>query len=291
MVKWLNHSAEGEVSVSRVALQIRGQVAEVVVGDGRRRNALDGRGWDELAETMRGLAESDTVRAVVVHGAGDTFCAGSDMTEWQDADLDAVERSFERMEAAFRAIEECPVPVVAEIRGAAAGAGCQLALACDVRVMAHSARIGMPIARLGILPSPAFASRLAAVAGPAIARELLYTGKLLDGPAAVRSGLANHAVPDAELTAYVARLVADITTQPRAAVRAAKAAVTAATWQPPRARSGPAVSPADFRAGVASFLASRARGRLSSRRPPRPSRTTRHWPRWLPAGRIWPRRA
>ncbi|MGH3380353.1 MAG: enoyl-CoA hydratase/isomerase family protein, partial [Actinoallomurus sp.] len=158
-----------------IQVEINGPVAAVVVGDGRRRNALNGAGWDLLARTMRDVAEPTAVRAVVLRGAGDTFCAGSDMTEWRDADIVAVERSFARMEAAFRAIEECPVPVVAEIRGAAAGAGCQLALACDLRVMARSARIGMPIARLGILPSPAFASRLAAVAGPAVARELLYT--------------------------------------------------------------------------------------------------------------------
>lgn len=237
-----------------IQLEIKSPVAEVVVGDGRRRNALRGPGWDLLARTMRDVADSPAVRAVVLRGAGDTFCAGSDMTEWQDADIVAVERSFARMEAAFRAMEECPIPVVAEIRGAAAGAGCQLALACDLRVMARSARIGMPIARLGILPSPAFASRLVAVAGAAFARELLYTGRLLDAPVAVDIGLVNHAVPDAELSAHVAGLVAEITRQPPAAVRAAKAAVTAGTWQPPRRAVGPAVAAADFRAGVAAFL-------------------------------------
>ncbi|HEX6443981.1 MAG TPA: enoyl-CoA hydratase/isomerase family protein [Streptosporangiales bacterium] len=245
------------MQTSGVAVEIEGPVAEVVVGTGRRRNAMTGAGWDRLAVVLRNVAASSAVRAVVVRGAGETFCAGSDMTEWQDADLAQVERSFARMEAAFRAIEECPVPVVAEIRGAAAGAGCELALACDLRVMARSARIGMPIARLGILPSPAFASRLAAVAGPAVARELLYTGRLLDAPAAVSAGLANHAVPDAELTVYVAGLVAEITDQPPAAVRAAKAAVTAGTWRPSRVPTGPAVSPADFYAGISAFLSHR----------------------------------
>lgn len=235
-------------------MEINGPVAEVVVGTGRRRNALTSAGWDRLAGLLRDVAASSAVRVVVIRGAGDTFCAGSDMTEWQHADLDAVERSFDRMEAAFRAIEECPVPVVAEIRGDAAGAGCQLALACDLRVMARSARIGMPIARLGILPSPAFASRLAAVAGPAVARELLYTGRLLDAREAVGARLANHAVPDPELTGYVTGLVTEIAGQPAAAVRSAKAAVTAGTWQPPRP-AGPAVSAPDFYAGVAAFLA------------------------------------
>lgn len=122
------------------------------------------------------------------------------MTDWVDADSAYVEKSFARMEEAFSAIEDCPVPVVAEIRGVAAGAGCQLALACDLRLMADSARIGMPIARLGILASPAFAARMVALTGPSVARELLYTGRLVDARTAVELGLADHQVPEAQLT-------------------------------------------------------------------------------------------
>ncbi len=240
--------------VRPVAVEADGTVAVVTIGDGRRHNALGGAGWDRLARLMTEMATCETLRAVVVRGAGDTFCAGSDIAEWLDASPAEVDRSFARMEAALRTVERCPVPVIAEIRGTAAGAGCQLALACDLRVMACTARIGMPIARLGILPSPAFASRLTALAGPAVARELFYTGRLLDGPEAVRAGLVDHCVPDDAVAHHVAALLADITRHPPAAVRAAKAAVAAGTWQPPRAPYGLSASYPDFTAAVAGFL-------------------------------------
>lgn len=150
------------------------------------------------------------------------------MTDWVDADSGYVEESFAHMEAAFTAIEDCPVPVIAEIRGVAAGAGCQLALACDLRFMADSARIGMPIARLGILASPAFAARMVALAGPAAARELLYTGRLVDAPTAVDLGLADDSVPEEHLAARTSGLAAAVAEQPPEAIRAAKLAVAAA---------------------------------------------------------------
>ena len=243
------------VRQEHVRLHVEDDVAVLTIGSGRRRNALTSAGWRLLEQRTGDVASLPSVRAVLVRGEGGTFCAGSDMTEWADAGPDAVEESFARMEAAFRAIEQCPVPVVAEVRGVAAGAGCQLALACDLRLMADSARIGMPIARLGILPSPAFAARLINLAGPSLARRLLYTGRLLDAPAAVTAGLADEHVPDAELAERINGLLAEITSQPTAAVRAAKSAVTAATAALPQRPPGPVVSYQDFRRGVTDFLA------------------------------------
>jgi enoyl-CoA hydratase/carnithine racemase len=141
-------------------------VATVTLGNGRRRNALTRAAWTSLENVVAGLGADPAVRVVVVRGRGGTFCSGSDLTEWAGADADLVEDSFARMESAFRAVEQCQVPVVAAITGVAAGAGCQLALACDLRFIADSAHIGMPIARHGILASPAFAARLSTLVGP-----------------------------------------------------------------------------------------------------------------------------
>ncbi|MEU8824940.1 enoyl-CoA hydratase/isomerase family protein [Streptomyces sp. NPDC048636] len=240
-----------------IATSRSGAITEIRIGDGSRRNALPGRDWARLARRVRELGASRSVRVLVVRGHGDTFCAGSDMTDWVDADPGYVEESFAHMEEAFCAIEDCPVPVVAEIRGVAAGAGCQLALACDLRLMADSARIGMPIVRLGILASPAFAARLVAVAGPATTRELLYTGRLVDAHTAVALGLADHHVPEADLTARTDRLVAGIAEQPAAAIHAAKLAVTAALTPQRRATAAnprAAVAPSHFSRAVAAFL-------------------------------------
>lgn len=234
-----------------------GGTARVVVGDGRRRNALSSQGWTAVRDAFADLSQDPDIRVVVVRGAGDTFCAGSDLTEWAGVDEAHVEDSFARMESAFRAVEACPVPVIAQVSGVAAGAGCQLALACDLRVVTGGARVGMPIARLGIRTSPSFAARMNMLAGPSVTRDLLYTGRLLDGAEAVSAGLADRCVREDELAGTVDRTAARIARQPAEAVRAAKGAVEAAL-APVRTATlhngGPAVAFDRFRGAVADFV-------------------------------------
>ncbi|MGH3625897.1 MAG: enoyl-CoA hydratase/isomerase family protein [Sciscionella sp.] len=239
---------------SAVHLQLDGPIAMITVGTGKRRNALNREDWQDLRTQLDELAGDLSVRAVVIQGAGGTFCAGSDMTEWVGADAEQIEESFARMEAAFRAVERSPVPVVAVIRGDAAGAGCQLALACDIRVMADTARIGMPIARLGILPSPAFAARMLRLAGAELTGEMLYTGRSLDARRAVSIGLASSRIAEQDLDSHLTQLLADIARQPAVAIRAAKRALRVATGEPPQQRIGPAVDHATFQRGINNFL-------------------------------------
>lgn len=185
------------------------------------------------------------------------FCAGSDLQEWVEADPDFVEESFARMESAFRAIEQCSVPVIAEVHGTAAGAGCQLALACDMRFLANSARIGMPIARLGIKASPAFAARILSLAGPGTTRHMLYTGTLPDASEAVRLGLADQQAPDDDLPELTAQVLARIAERPTATLRAAKRAVSQAlapTRQASAGNNDTMIEPGDFRDGITRFL-------------------------------------
>lgn len=243
---------------ANVTVHSQGSAAEVVLGSGGSANALGHNDWRALELTFRELALDEQIRVIVVRGSGRTFSAGSDLREWVHAAPDDVDRAFAAMEAACTAIEECPTPVIAQINGVAAGAGCQLALACDLRVFADDARIGMPIARLGILVSPAFAARLALLAGHGLARELLYTGRLLDAAEAVAAGLANRRVPSSELTGATRELADAVAAQPRAALVAAKQAVSVGL-SPTRAAadsfaSGPAVSYEDFQRGVTAFL-------------------------------------
>ncbi len=246
-----------DTAAELVTVRSGAPVAEITVGNATKRNALTGAGWARLKQGIDALADDGVTRVIVLRGRSGTFCAGSDMTEWVGAGTDAVEDSFARMEAAFRSVEDCSVPVVADVRGVAAGAGCQLALACDMRFMADTARIGMPVVRLGINASPAFAARMVTLAGPSRARQLLYTGELLGASAAVDWGLADQALPEAELGEYTARVSAAIAEQPPAAVRAAKQAVTTAlaptrratTWQ-----EGSAVDPDAFPAAIADLF-------------------------------------
>jgi enoyl-CoA hydratase len=245
-------------------------VVRVTLGAGRRGNALATGDWEALERLFRSLAGDGEVRAVLLAGRGGTFSAGSDLREWVTAEPADVAAGFTRIEAALVAVEELPVPVVAAVDGVAAGAGCQLALACDLRLLAGTASLGMPVARLGVLVSPDFAARISRLSSPGVARDLLYTGRLVGAAEAVRFGLATRSVPPAGLPAAAGTLAATIAAQPPAAIRAAKRAVTApgcgSPGQHPPRQSTPGVAPAEFRAAATAFL---ARGASPGRTDPR----------------------
>lgn len=234
-------------------------VARIVLDTGNPANAMTSHGWARLAIVVGELARDESLRVAVISGPERSpFSAGSDVREWVDADPGLVEASFARMEEAFTAIERLPVPVIASVRGVAAGAGCQLACACDLRIVAERSRIGMPIARWGILVSAPFAARLTMLTGPGVARDLLYTGRLVTGPEAVRLGLASRCVPERDLVAATEEAVAAIAAQPAAAVRAAKRAVDAAL-APIRSAAlaqaaGPSAEYTDLQHGLSQFL-------------------------------------
>jgi enoyl-CoA hydratase len=244
-----------------VRIEHEGRVARVVIGSGVRRNALRSSGWVAIERAMRRLAADDGLRAVIVEGAAGWFCAGSDIRDWVRATPEQVELSFSRMEAACTAIEELPVPVIAKVRGPAAGAGCQLALACDLRVLADNASMGMPIAWLGILISPMFANRLATHCGAAVAGDMLYTGRMVGAREAVALGLANVSVPGDELDRHVEIVIDAILRASDASIRAVKIALQSLA-SPARvaaraAASKPAVSDEDFRRRVNAFVQGR----------------------------------
>ena len=208
-------------------------VVTIEVGDGSRRNALGVRDWRELRSVVGAAAHDPATSVIVLVGTGTTFSAGSDISEWADAGPDDVDGSFAEMERCFRAVERAPVPVVAAVEGVAVGAGCQLALACDVVVMGETARMGMPIVRLGILPSAAFAARVCSRVGPALAADLYLTGRLLSGLEAAAVGLVARVVSDGEALAQATELAWGIADSPRVAVRAAKRAVHAVSRTDP----------------------------------------------------------
>jgi enoyl-CoA hydratase len=199
--------------------------AVIIVGNGERRNAMSVEDWQHLRTVSNTL--DPTVHAVVIRGHGDMFCSGSDMREWQHASGQEVDVTFAVMEAALQAVEAISVPTVAMIQGAATGAGCQLALACDIQLAARSSRIGMPVAQLGILLSAPFATRLSMRIGPARAKELLYSGRLLNAEEAAAIGLISRVVEDEDLEGELNALLKTWNGQPITTLRAAKAAVNA----------------------------------------------------------------
>jgi enoyl-CoA hydratase len=246
-------------AVPAVSVTREGVLATVTVGRGDRTNALATDDWLALAVVMRDLGEDDDLGAVVITGSGGaSFSAGSQMTEWIGAAAADVERSFAAMEAALTAVESLPVPVVAQIRGAALGAGCQLACACDLRVIGRHARIGMPIARWGILVPATFAARVALLTGPAVARDLLLTGRAVGGEEALRLGLASVCVAEGQLERQTASVVGSMLAHPPVAIRAAKRAVdTLVGAERERLRGlplGPSADYASLQVGLSALL-------------------------------------
>lgn len=211
----------------RVATSVDGTIARITIGNGQRRNALTPHDWSELRAAITDLGKRDDLAIAVVRGAGATFSSGADIEHWHGASEREVEHSFELMEAAFAAIEHAPFPVLAVVEGVAAGAGCELALACDIQIAARSARLGMPIARLGILLSPGFAARLMARVGPSRTLEMIYSGSLLPAPDAAAAGVISSVVEDSELDQHVEHFVGQVVQVPLCATRAAKTAVNA----------------------------------------------------------------
>jgi enoyl-CoA hydratase len=174
------------------------RVAVVTLDLPGRRNSMSEamtRSWVRL---MGQLGEDERLAAVVVTGAPPAFCAGGDLS-WIVAEPDAsVPRLRERMLAFYRSwlsVRDLPVPTIAAVNGAAIGAGFALALACDLRYAAQDARLGVPFTSLGLHPGMATTWSLPDVAGMAVARDLLLTGRVVTGAEAVGLGLVSGAFP------------------------------------------------------------------------------------------------
>jgi enoyl-CoA hydratase/carnithine racemase len=244
-----------------VSVEVRDHVARVAFGSGERLNALGMDEWEALGRAARELAADDSVRAVVVRGRGGAFCAGSNLREWENADADEVTRRFWRIEQTIRAVEDLPMPTVAIIEGVAAGGGCQLALACDLQLTAASARIGMPVSRLGILVPPSFATRLSLRIGPSRTKDLLYGGRMLSAAEAHDVGLVTTLVPDGELDSALAGLLGIWAGISQGSLRAAKAAVDRGleplTERVRREPPGPVADPEEFQQRINGFLRDR----------------------------------
>ncbi len=192
------------------------------------RNAFNAEMIAELSAWAAGLAaHADGVRAVVIGGAGKTFCAGADMT-WLQAIAQQSEdeniRDATATSQMFRALDELPVPLIGRIQGAAIGGGAGLAAVCDIVVAAEDAVFGFTEVKLGIVPAVISPFVIAKI-GPSAARELFVTGARFPAGRAYKMDLAHAVVPEAELDDTIARYVAEIVTGGPEAIAAAKTLV------------------------------------------------------------------
>ena len=229
-------------------------------------NVLDRAGWDALGGFFEDLARDDSVRCVVMRGAGGrAFSAGSDIGAFpeQRSTPGQVTRYAAAVERGLRGVYECPHPTVAVVEGLCVGGGMILAACCDIAVCGESSRFGAPINRLGLTMAYEEMAPLLAAAGAGAVLELLLTGELVDARRAREAGLVNRVVPDAEVAAAGGRIVGSIAAGAPLVNRWHKKFVRRMSDPRPlteeeRAETYEAFRTRDYREGAAAFLEKRA---------------------------------
>lgn len=194
--------------MANVLLTQDGAVATVTLNRPEKLNALNAATLDELDSAFRELDASQTVHAVIVTGAGErAFVAGADIGELAEQTPISGKATSRRGQTLFRRIELFPKPVVAAVNGFALGGGCELAMACHVRIASENAQFGLPEVSLGIIPGYGGTQRLARLVGRGRAIELTLTGQRIPAEEAWRIGLVNRVVPQEKLLEETRSLV------------------------------------------------------------------------------------
>jgi enoyl-CoA hydratase/carnithine racemase len=209
---------------NEILVAAEGHLATVTLNRAEKRNALTSGMCAALRATLERLAADPAVRVIVVRAAGPAFCAGLDLREMA-AQRASGAAELGPLEQVLETLDHCPQPTIAAVQGDAVAGGCELALHCDLRVAADTARFSMPLARIGLAVPVTLTWKLVDMVGIAKTKEMLFTGEAIDAPEACRLGLANRVVPAAELDTAVTALARQITANAPLAVRAMKAFV------------------------------------------------------------------
>ena len=209
-------------------LRIDGAVAEIVINNPARHNAVSLPMWQRLGDLLDGLAKDDAVRVLVLSGAGGkAFAAGADISRFESERATAeASRHYNSVSAAASTkLYEFPRPTIARINGYCIGGGLALALCCDLRIAATDATFAIPAAKLGLGYALPGMKRLVEVVGPAAAMDIFFTARRLGAEEALRIGLVNQVVPVEQLVATVAETTDRICRNAPLTVAAAKAAI------------------------------------------------------------------
>jgi enoyl-CoA hydratase/carnithine racemase len=249
-----------------VNVEDAGAVRHIVLNRPEKRNALNGDTITELGAAIEGAADDESVRVVIVRGEGPLFSSGMDLNDLRDlSESPAGLRTFRRRILGWwNLLEEMPKPTICQIHGAALGGAFELALACDFRTMAEDAVAGVMEVRIGLLPDVGGCSRLPAVVGLGRAKELIMTGRIIDGQEAHRIGFANRVAPAGELAGATDALANELLACAPTAVGLAKRIldnaakpVLAATLEQEVAAQERLAATEDFAEGARAFFEKR----------------------------------
>jgi enoyl-CoA hydratase len=255
--KWLSRQPNQEEADMAVDVEIDEGIAVITMNRPHALNAFNSEQLDLLGAAFHTLGRDRNVRVVILTGAGDrAFAAGADIKEMIHL-TPAEGLAFGRKgQALTSAVERLPQPVIAAVNGYAFGGGCELAIACDIRLASENARFAQPEVSLGIPPGWGATQRLPRLIGPGLAAEMIYTGRHVHAEEAQRIGLVNAVHPLDELMAAAREMAVGIARNSPAAVRAAKSLIALAFAGDPAA--GLAAEVASF--GAAFAAADRSEG-------------------------------
>lgn len=239
-------------------------ILTVTVNREKALNAIDRKTMIEIKNVFEVDAPSRPIKGVILTGAGQkAFAAGADISEFLDLNADSARELSQRGHEAYFAIERFPKPVIAAVNGFALGGGCELAMACHLRVASESARFGQPEVNLGIIPGFGGTQRLIQFVGKGKALELLLTGDLISAAEALRLGLVNYVVPQDNLMAKAREVMEKITSKgPLAVTKVIEAVNTyfqfaARGFEFENETFGATAASEDFREGAGAFLEKR----------------------------------
>jgi enoyl-CoA hydratase len=214
-----------------VETTIDGRVAIVVINRPEAMNAFNTELLAVLRDEVLALGVREDVGALVLTGTGKSFGAGADIAEMVDYTPEQARAFSELGQSATTAIESIPQPVIAAVNGFALGGGCEMAMACDVRLCSESARFGQLEVNLGIMPGWGGTQRLARICGPSFALDLMFTGRMASADEALRCGLVSGVYPKEELLGKAQEMAATISSKSRVALRNIKLAAKRALEQ------------------------------------------------------------
>jgi enoyl-CoA hydratase len=214
------------MSYETLLFEIRDGVALITINRPDKLNALNDQVVDELSHAAGRIATEDAIKGAILTGAGPkAFVAGADIADLaKQGPFDGKARAL-RGQAVLRRLETCGKPVIAAVNGFALGGGCELAMACHLRIAADTAKFGQPEVKLGIAPGYGGTQRLPRLVGKGVAVQLILTGEMIDAQEAYRIGLVNKVVPAAQLLPESEKMLRGILAMGPLAVRLALEAV------------------------------------------------------------------
>lgn len=184
---------------SNVSVKIEESIGIITINNPESLNALDSKTLNDLSTSLSKLALDCKLRSLIITGTGRAFIAGADISAMESMTPDKALEFAKQGSNVFMQIQEFPSPVIAAINGYALGGGCELSLACDIRIASEDAKIGQPEVSLGIIPGFSGTVRLPEIIGIAAAKEMILTGRIIDAQTAFSIGLVNKVVPSDQL--------------------------------------------------------------------------------------------